>query len=212
VPEGSMVNLNASASTDPDNDPLLFTWAQISGPSVVLQGADTPTPQFVAPLVGDGGADLIFRLTVDDQYGCSDAGTAVVHVDNLGDLPTCGLARASVAQLWPPNHKLVPVTVENVGTGGVPTVIAITEVRQDEPADGLGDGDTPCDASIAADSGSVRLRAERAGGGNGRVYHVFFTASNALGSCPGEVTVSVPSDKKPGRGCGDEGPIHPSCE
>ena len=135
----------------------------------------------------------------------------LVYVVNLGDPPNCTGARASAAELWPPDHKLIPVTIENVATGGLATDITITEVRQDEPADGLGDGDTPCDAVLGDEPGAVLLRAERAGKGNGRVYHLFFTAINALGSCSGEVTVNVPLDFKPGRPCVDDGPIYPSC-
>jgi hypothetical protein len=43
--------------------------------------------------------------------------------------------------------------------------IVITGVTQDEPTNGLGEGDTPIDAMISGDS--VQLRAERSGNGNG---------------------------------------------
>jgi hypothetical protein len=42
----------------------------------------------------------------------------------------------------------------------------------------------------------VWLRAERSGKWNGRVYHIYFTATDSQGSASGEVTVSVPRDKK----------------
>lgn len=75
--------------------------------------------------------------------------------------------------------------------------ITITGVRQDEPTNGQGDGDTPIDAIINAD-GTVLLRAERSGNGNGRVYHIYFTASDLEGSTSGVVKVSVPHSKKSG--------------
>ena len=41
------------------------------------------------------------------------------------------------------------------------------------------------------------MRAERAGGGNGRVYHIGYTATDGHGeTCSGEVLVGVPHDKK----------------
>jgi chitinase len=72
--------------------------------------------------------------------------------------------------------------------------IVIDRVTQDEPTSGLGGGDTAVDAIVNAD-GTVLLRAERAGGGDGRVYHVHFTASDLGGSASGMVTVCVPHDR-----------------
>jgi hypothetical protein len=42
----------------------------------------------------------------------------------------------------------------------------------------------------------VLLRAERSGNGDGRVYHIHFTASDPEGSASGVVTVTVPHSKK----------------
>ena len=55
----------------------------------------------------------------------------------------------------------------------------------------------------------VELRAERIGGGNGRVYHVNFTATDASGaSCSGTVLVSVPVNQGPNGAAVDDGPLH----
>lgn len=57
---------------------------------------------------------------------------------------------------------------------------------------------------------SMTLRAERDGSGNGRVYHVDFTATDAFGAaCSGEVTVCVPHDQGQGD-CGDGGALYAS--
>lgn len=58
--------------------------------------------------------------------------------------------------------------------------VEITSVTQDEPINGLGDGDTCPDAVI--DEGRVELRAERSGTGDGRVYQIEFIASDGKGS------------------------------
>ena len=50
------------------------------------------------------------------------------------------------------------------------------------------------------------LRAERSGRGNGRMYHVDFTAIDEAGaSCQGSVRVAVPLNMKPGNAALDEG-------
>jgi hypothetical protein len=69
--------------------------------------------------------------------------------------------------------------------------ITITSVTLDEPTNCLGDGDTQDDAIINAD-GTVLLRAERAGAGDGRVYRITFTASDFEGSTSRTVFVTVP--------------------
>ncbi|HEX6865561.1 MAG TPA: hypothetical protein VF414_22225, partial [Thermoanaerobaculia bacterium] len=55
----------------------------------------------------------------------------------------------------------------------------------------------------------VRVRAERSGQLDGRVYHLFFKAEDGRGGeCEGEVTVCVPHDNK--GACVDQGALHDS--
>lgn len=195
VAEGAAVTLNATGSSDQDGDTLTFEWTQISGPAVVLTGDDTATPSFTAPQVGPAGATLVFRVTVDDGYGGSDSAEVTITVQDTASAPECHLAKPSVAELWPPNHKLIPVTITAITHGSNPAVsITILSVTQDEPVTGTGDGDTSPDAVIQGNK--VLLRAERVGGGNGRVYRITFEASDGQGGvCTGSVFVRVPHDK-----------------
>jgi hypothetical protein len=86
---------------------------------------------------------------------------------------------------------------------GDPVTITITRVMQDEPVNGLGDGDTSPDATGVGTS-RVKVRAEGSGTGDGRVYHIGFTADDRKGgACTGEVTVCVPHS--PGKACMDQG-------
>jgi alpha-tubulin suppressor-like RCC1 family protein len=213
--ENSLVTLDGSASGDPDNDSLvLFTWTQLSGTPVALSDADSPMPTFFAPSVGPGGEALVFRLVVSDgaleSVPDGDVSDVTITVRNLNDPPSCHAAVAAPTLLWPPNHSLRPVTI--VGTSdpnGDHVAVTVTAVTQDEPVNGLGDGDTAPDAVILEDA--LLLRAERRGNGNGRVYEVHFVAADGQGgSCSGVVTVGVPHSMKAGGSATNDGAVYDS--
>jgi hypothetical protein len=78
--------------------------------------------------------------------------------------------------------------------------ITIESIFQDEPVDSLGDGSFVPDGQ-GVGTAMAYVRAERSGTkevpGDGRVYHIGFTALDALGaSCSGELAVGVPHDVK----------------
>jgi hypothetical protein len=83
--------------------------------------------------------------------------------------------------------------------------LTVTGVTEDEPVNDGGDGNTSPDA-VLQPGGQVLLRAERAGGGNGRVYHVVFMADDGFGvAYEGFVTVCVSHDQGKKGGCIDDG-------
>jgi hypothetical protein len=137
-------------------------------------------------------------LTVQGNSGSTTHKTAanLTVTGTVAHNPVCTAAKPNPAVLWSPNHKLIPVQILGVtDPDNLSTTIAVTAVTQDEPVNGLGAGDTSPDAVIK-DQG-VLLRAERAGKGNGRVYHVSFTATDSKGgNCSGTVNVSVPHDNE----------------
>lgn len=224
--EGALVTLDGTLSSDPDDDLLSFTWTQLSGPAVTLSDAATPTPSFTAPPVAPGGETIVIELLVDDGFGGTAVDLVSIVVLEADSPPECTKAKPSVDYLWPPNHKLVRVKIEGVrdslealdadededddhprkrkyrsrskghcGRGEVN--ITILSVTQDEPINGVGDGDTGPDAVVQGET--VLLRAERAGNGNGRVYRITFMAEDQEGgACVDEVTVCVPHDNRKG--------------
>jgi len=66
VNEGVAVTLDASNSSDPDNDPISIIWTQTDGSEVNLSDETAEKPTFVAPSYNLFGDVLTFLLTVED--------------------------------------------------------------------------------------------------------------------------------------------------
>jgi hypothetical protein len=100
------------------------------------------------------------------------------------------------ALLWPPNHDLANVGLNITATDNCPGAIAIAvEVFSDENEAAPGDCHFSPDAKNIA-VGTLRLRSERFGDGDGRVYLIVTTATDTSGNqahaCS---TVVVPHDQ-----------------
>jgi hypothetical protein len=88
VAEGSVVTLDASNSTDPDDGIASYGWEQTGGPAVTLSDASVVKPTFTAPNVSVGGAALTFKLTVTDNGGLKSTATCIVNVTWENEPPT----------------------------------------------------------------------------------------------------------------------------
>jgi hypothetical protein len=112
--------------------------------------------------------------------------------------PTVSVA-LSPNSLWPPNHQLVEVTAAVTVDEPDATVTLLSAISS-EPDNGLGDGDTAGDIVIV-DPATVQLRAERAGGGSGRVYTLTYQAVDGCGNIgTASATVIVPASQGNGAG------------
>jgi hypothetical protein len=198
VPFGADVVLEGLGSYDPDNGPaaLRYAWHFVSLPAgstltnASLVHADTATARFTPDVVGS----YVVRLAVFD--GAASA------FDNVLITATCiDHVTASPNVLWPPNHKMVPVTV-TVATSNrcqAPPSCQVSAVSSNEPINGLGDGDTAPDWQITGPL-KVNLRAERAGQGQGRVYKITASCTEAGGlNSTQTTTVTVPHDQQKAR-------------
>ena len=120
----------------------------------------------------------------------------------VGDCPS-----DVVIDLWPPNHKYVDIDLAEVLEFPADS-IEITAITQDEPVDDRGDGHTSCDGR-GVGTGIARIRAERSGRLDGRVYEIGYTALG--GECSGVVTVTVPHDRS-GAPAEDDGQLFDSTD
>jgi glycosidase len=155
-------------------------------PASSLSVSQSPTP---GTLAGAGSHNII--VTVTDLAGNSN--TCITTFNVIDDTPpTITGVEVDRPVLSPPNHKMVTVAVNYSSADNCGPVISALSVASNETVDGSDDGDTAPDWEIV-DSHHVRLRAERSGVGNGRVYTITITCTDGGGnSTISSVTVTVP--------------------
>jgi len=148
-----------------------------------------PAPGETFPL----GATPVTCTATDSSGNGATSSFAVLVTGDL-DPPIIGAVTPDRPLLWPPNHQLVPVavSVDVTDLTDPSPVCAVSAVKSNEPLDGTGDGDTSPDWLVAGGL-TIQLRAERAGGGSGRVYTMTVQCVDASGNAATAVTmVSVP--------------------
>jgi hypothetical protein len=174
------VTLDGSCSKDPDGRGLQYLW---SAPTGVLNDPASPTPVVLLP----PGAHDVF-LTVTDASAQMDGPDRVGVLVTDTEAPSFSVA-LQPGLLWPPNHRMVDVTVpvtlvDNCDAAPTFTLDAILANEPDD-APGASDGATVDDVQEAAiDTPDVgfRLRAERDAAGAGRSYTATYGARDASGN------------------------------
>lgn len=184
------VVLNASGSQDADGNIALYSWLRghRTGPEV---GFDAMS------LVEQSLGSQTYILRVIDAYGQADEDTTQVNVqDTLPPVVTCSVVKPVLSQT---NHDLVTVGLAADAVDQCEGVLGVTvKVFADEDDDeNTGDGKHSPDAKDIA-VGTLRLRGERKGNSNGRVYLIIPEATDSSQnrgfSC---CTVSVPLSNAP---------------
>ncbi len=156
---------------------------------------------------GRGNCDAAVNLIYDDTnpLHSSDHDGFVLFID----VTPPEIVLNEPATLWPANHKYHSFSVcdfvSSVSEGNLESVY-IVKVTSDEPENSNGDGNTYNDIVIT-DYQTVKLRSERIGSGNGRVYKIHLAIQDLAGNIGTAIyEVSVPHNKK--STAIDDGPVY----
>jgi hypothetical protein len=179
--------------SDPDGDAMTVVWTVNGAPIQTNQvpastGTNPPVKVKLSAIfpLGTNVVDVSVSDSAGNTVSCSSTLTVI---DTIA--PVITSASATPNRIWPPNHKMVEVklkvtTKDQCG----PVAWKIISVSSNEPANGLGDGDTEPDWEIVNDH-CVRVRAERSGKGNGRVYTIKVQAQDEAGNLSKVCSVNV---------------------
>ena len=86
INENYNTSIEATA-TDGENDDLTYSWIQLSGTVVDIEGNESTVISFTTPSVSRSGEQLVFELRVDDGRDEAVA-TTTVQVTNVNNAPT----------------------------------------------------------------------------------------------------------------------------
>ena len=123
------------------------------------------------------------RFTLTRTYKATDGSgnTATCsQVITVNDITPPQINDLSLSQytLWPPNHTMRDITVNYTVTDNCVSSPSVTvTVTSNEPVNGTADGDTDPDWEVI-DPHHIKLRAERAANGNGRIYTITVTVDD----------------------------------
>ncbi|MEZ4736529.1 MAG: tandem-95 repeat protein [Caldilineaceae bacterium] len=187
TPEETPVRINVVANdSDVDGNLNATTVISLTSPAhgVLINNGDGSFTY--TPALNDVGADN-FQYQICDSAGACATATVRITVTAVNDAPVCDAATPSVSTLSPPDLRVAPVPINGVSDAdGDSITITIDTIFQDEPVAGEADGH-------GIGTAMAHLRAEYDQNGNGRTYHIGFTAADGNGgSCSGSVHVGVP--------------------
>jgi hypothetical protein len=122
---------------------------------------------------------------------------SAIVIEEDTNAPVIVSAAPSKSSLWPPNHKMVKITVTAQTADNCGDVTwKIIGITSNEAVNAKGSGNTAPDWQILSDH-TANLRAERAGPGSGRIYTISLQAQDSVGnlSATNTITVTVPHDQ-----------------
>lgn len=172
-------------ATSPDGTPVSFTVTATENGVVTC----TPPSGSSFPL----GTTTV-TCTATNTVGSTSGSFTVTVIDTTP--PDILRLTANPSSLWPPDHKMVPVTVtaQVVDNGDANPLVHIISVSSNQPVNGTGDGDTSPDWEITGPL-TVNLRAERANNED-RKYTITVEAVDASGNATqSSVEVKVTANK-----------------
>ena len=180
------VTLNG-VGTDPDGDDLTYEWT-LNG-NIVSTDASFDSDLSLGTHT--------FTLKVTDPAGESDSDDVDITIEDT--TPPEVTFELIKDKLWPANHKMVLVASGISASDICCETSLVVDVTCNEPSDGNGAGNTEPDWEVV-DNGDgtfeVYLRAERAGGGDDRIYTITANAEDCSDNLAiVSRVVTVPHDK-----------------
>jgi len=182
----ALAALDGSNSIGPVGDELTFDWLSDFGPA---SGVEV---EYVLPL-----GNHLFELSIADEDGDTDSDSVTIQVIDAS-APAIDRVEATPNVLWPPNHKMVAVGVSPLANDNCDPGLSckIIDVASNESIDAPGSGNAQPDWELTGPL-SVNLRAERQGGGDGRIYSLQIVCSDDSGNLTlGSVDVRVPRSRR----------------
>jgi len=178
----AMIHGSATDAVDSDLD---YVWKE--GDTVLGTEADLN-------ITFDLGTHVLTLSATDDS---GNTGTDTVTIEAVDTTPPEINVSVAPDIMWPPNHKYADVETVVIVHDVVdpsPSVVLVS-VTSNEADNAKGDGNTVNDIVILGDT-MFKLRAERSGTGQGRVYTITYSATDASGnSAEAAVTIVVPHNK-----------------
>ena len=188
--QGTQVTLDGTRSSDGDGNLLTYIWTGPFLESPVHEAAPTVTLDSGCP------GEYVITLVVNDGIEDSEPNEVLIRV--VDTTPPEFELSVAPTMLWPPNHKMVEITVSwtvNDECDAAPDV-SLVGIEVTENGDTIGGSHIRDDIEIGED-GSIYLRAERSGPGSGRIYTITYQAVDDAGNVKdSSATVLIPHELK----------------
>lgn len=171
------VNAPGVLGNDSDVDGDSLGAQQVTGPSHALSFALHADGSFdYAPAADFSGGD---SFTYRASDGSAQSNTVTVNITVHDKVPPVVNASVGTGTLWPPSHDLVNVglAVSASDNSGDPVQIHVAVFSDEDDVTSAGGEMSPDARDIAP--GTLRLRAERAGNSDGRVYLIVVKATDS---------------------------------
>ena len=171
------VNAPGVLSNDSDVDGDSLSAQQVTGPSHALSFALHADGSFdYTPALNFSGGD---SFTYRASDGSAQSNTVTVNITVHDKVPPALSASVGVGSLWPPNHDLenVGLNVSASDNSGAPVAVQVAVFSDEDDVTSAG-GEMSPDAKTIAPV-TLRLRSERSGNSDGRVYLIVVTATDS---------------------------------
>jgi endo-1,4-beta-xylanase len=141
------------------------------------------------------GVHTLTYWSVDKAGNVEQVHTKTIKLDKTGPILDIKLDKTTLS---PVNHKMVPITAAinaSDADSGIHSVV-LTSITSNEAIQPDDIQNANYNKPISGTTDSFKLRAERLGNGNGRVYTITYTATDKAGNVTTKsVEVSVPRDQ-----------------